>query len=174
MVNAEELSERVGMLSDYGQVEKNDHRIIGYNSRLDTLQAAILGVKIKYVEMWTVNRRAVAKKYDEALGHLPIKLPVEASGSESVYHLYVIQTKFSDECVAYLRDKGVMAQIHYPQSVQLQPCYSGLGYRRGDFPVSERLAAHGLSLPIFPEMTDQQVERVATTLENFHASKNLI
>lgn len=172
MVNDPALVDTVRMLADYGQVEKCDHRMIGYNSRLDTLQAAVLEAKLPYLRQWTEARRKAADTYNRVLSPLPVKRPGEAGNGRAVYHIYAIQLDDRDACLDFMREKGVMCQIHYPQSVHLQPCYAELGYRRGDFPVAETLAARGLSLPMYPEITDAQIEYVGETLAGFLKSKN--
>jgi dTDP-4-amino-4,6-dideoxygalactose transaminase len=161
------LAQTLKMLGDYGQSQPFRHEIVGYNSRLDTLQAAVLLAKMRYLEQWTEARRKLALAFNERLAGLPVKLPSEAPGARSVYHLYVIQLDRRDDCLAYLRERGVMAQVHYPTPIHLQPCYAALGYKKGDFVNSETLAERGLSLPFFPEMTEAQVDEVVDTLKSF-------
>ncbi|OHC75526.1 MAG: hypothetical protein A3G18_09370 [Rhodospirillales bacterium RIFCSPLOWO2_12_FULL_58_28] len=159
-------------LSNYGQNGRSMtgiHEDIGYNSRLDALQAAILLCKLPYLKEWTAARQRAAAKYDELLKPLPVKRPVTAKGAEPVYHLYVIQVDNRDACHAYLRENGVMAQIHYPKVIHLQECYKNLGYKKGDFPVAEDACKRILSLPIFPEITDEQISRTVETLARFTA-----
>ncbi len=163
----DELAATVRRFANYGQDENYRHQIVGYNSRLDNLQAAILLCKLPYLPAWTEARRRIAKLYDERLAALPVVRPGTAPGDEPVFHLYVIAVDDRDACLAYLRANGVMAQVHYPAVIHLQACYRELGYRRGDFPIAERAAARILSLPIFPEMTDDEVERVVATLTQF-------
>ena len=177
LVNNPALLEPIRMLADYGQAVKFEHTMVGYNSRLDTLQAAVLQAKLPYLERWTEARRAAAESYNQALARLPIKRPIEAGNGRAVYHIYVIQLadrEDRDACLDYMRDHGVMCQVHYPESVHLQPCYAELGHARGDFPVAEALSARGLSLPMFPEITDEQIGYVADTLAAFLKSKNRI
>lgn len=159
------LEKRLRILSDYGQSERFQHQCIGYNSRLDTLQAAVLLVKLKYLKDWTEKRRKLAALYCKHLSDLPIKLPTEAQNARAVYHLFVVQIEQRNKCLNQLRNAGIMAQVHYPQSVHLQPCYQELGYQKGDFPVSEMLSANGLSLPFFPDMTEAQVLEVVNALK---------
>ncbi len=170
LTDDDELAEAVLCLSNYGQKGRAAtaiHDGIGYNSRLDTLQAAILLCKLPYLERWTLARRRAAAKYDELLAPLSVKCPGTAPGAEPVYHLYVVQLDNRDACHAYLRDNGVMAQIHYPSLIHLQACYRDLGYKKGDFPVSEKVCERIVSLPIYPEITDQQIYRVVETLAHF-------
>lgn len=161
------LAERLLRLSDYGQSDPHRHPEIGFNSRLDTLQAAILLAKLPHLEAWTEARRRAAGWYDDRLAGLPVQRPATAPGAEPVYHLYVIQVDDRDACLAHLRDNGVMAQVHYHGIIHLQECYRDLGYGEGDFPVAEAAQKRILSLPIFPEITEAEVERVVTTLGEF-------
>jgi len=166
ITNDDELAERLRILSNYGQAEAFNHQMVGYNSRLDTIQAAVLLVKLKYLKAWTEKRQKLAETYRRHLQGLPIKLPTEAQNARAVYHLFVIQVPGydRDDCLKALRDQGIMAQVHYPESVHLQPCYQDLGYQKGDFPHSESLSESGLSLPFFPDMTDEQVQVIAEAL----------
>ena len=161
------LAERVRCLADYGQTERFHHAMVGWNSRLDTLQAAILRVKLPRLAGWNEARRARAKRYGELLAGLPIRLPREAPWAKAVYHLYVVEVDRRDECLAFLRTQGVMAQVHYPACVHLQPCYAELGYRPGDFPAAEAAKDRILSLPMYPELTDAQMRTVADALAAF-------
>jgi len=172
ITNNDAIAQRLRTLSDYGQSGKFNHQHVGYNSRLDTLQAAVLLVKLQYLHKWTEKRRMLAETYRRCLKHLAIKLPTEAQNARAVYHLFVIQVENRDQCLAHLHHNGIMAQVHYPRSVHLQPCYKQLGYRKGDFPVSENLAETGLSLPFFPDMTDDQVAEVADVLGQFINDRN--
>ncbi|MDA1091403.1 MAG: DegT/DnrJ/EryC1/StrS family aminotransferase [Proteobacteria bacterium] len=165
------LAARLRQLSNYGQNEPHRHQEIGFNSRLDTLQAAILLAKLPYLESWTAARRKAAALYDERLADLPVKRPVAAPGAEPVYHLYVIEVENRDACLAYLRDNAVMAQVHYHGVIHLQECYGDLGYRPGDFPVAERAQEHILSLPIYPQITERQIDQVVGTLAEFTSGK---
>lgn len=165
--NDASLAEILKRLANYGQSEPFHHELVGYNSRLDTLQAAILDAKMPHLAKWTEARRTVSAWYAERLAGLPIKCPAEAENAKCVYHLYVVQIDRRDECIAYLRDHGVMAQIHYPNPIHLQPCYADLGYRPGDFPVIEAASKRILSLPMYPELTQDQVGVVADTLSAF-------
>lgn len=167
VTNDAALAKRVKSLSDYGQSGHFDHEIVGYNSRLDTLQAAILNAKMPHLPAWTEARRRAAQWYAEALADLPLTCPTEAENARAVYHLYVIQIDSRDDCLEYLRDHGVMAQIHYPQPIHVQPCYAGLGYRAGSFPVVEAASTRILSLPMYAELTQSQVGVVADTLRAF-------
>jgi dTDP-4-amino-4,6-dideoxygalactose transaminase len=167
ITNDDDIAEKLRILSDYGQSDRFDHQSIGYNSRLDTIQAAILLVKLKYLKEWTNQRRKLAATYQQRLQNMPIKLPSEAQNARAVYHLFVIQVENRDQCLAQLRDQGIMAQVHYPNPIHMQPCYKQLGYEKGDFPHSERISKMGLSLPFFPDMTEDQIGEVASALGTF-------
>ena len=151
----------------YGQSKPFVHDIIGHNNRLDSIQAAILKVKLKYLKDWNKARQRIAQTYISGLSDLPIKLPVERPNAKAVYHLFVVEIDRRDECITHLRNEGIMAQIHYPTPIHLQPCYKHLGYRQGDFPVTEAAACRILSLPIYAELTDRQIGKVISSLRNF-------
>ena len=167
VTNQLDLADELKKLSDYGQSGRFNHEIIGYNSRLDTLQAAVLNTKMPYLSAWNEARRKVAVWYHTELQNMDLKLPTEAFDAKSVYHLFVIQIDDRDECLEYLHKKGIMAQIHYPSLIHLQPCYAHLGYGVGDFPVAEAAVSRILSLPMYPELTQEQVRVVVGALSSF-------
>ena len=171
LTDDDDLASRLRLLSDYGQDGPHQHLEIGLNSRLDTLQAAILMAKLPYLEEWTAARCRAAELYNEKLADMPVKLPVTALGAEPVFHLFVIQIENRDECLAYLRAKGVMAQVHYKGIIHLQKCYRDLGYASGDFPIAEQANKHILSLPMYAEITEQQIDYVVKTLDDFFSGK---
>jgi dTDP-4-amino-4,6-dideoxygalactose transaminase len=160
------IAKRLEMLRNYGQKEKYQHMFRGYNRRLDTLQAAILRVKLKYLEKWNAARRWNAVLYHKFLEGSGVALPGEAGGAESVWHLYVIRTEQRDMLRERLVGKGISASIHYPIPIHLQPAYKDLGYARGDFPVTEAQAQRILSLPMYAELTSDQIEFVALTIRD--------
>jgi dTDP-4-amino-4,6-dideoxygalactose transaminase len=167
VTNDRDVAKRLEMLRNYGQKEKYNHQFRGYNRRLDTLQAAILRVKLKYLEKWNAARRWNAKLYQEFLEGSGVVTPSETRGVESVWHLYVIRTEHRDTLRERLLSRGVSASIHYPIPVHLQPAYKDLGYKRGDFPIAEACAQRILSLPMYAELASQQVEFVARTIRDF-------
>ena len=167
VTNDTAIAKRVGMLRDYGQTRKYHHDSIGYNRRLDTLQAAILRVKLPYLDAWNAARRQHAKLYGELLDHSSVDLPAEADSAEHVYHLYVIRVRDRDRLRAYLQDKGIATGIHYPIPIHLQPAYHGLGYQTGDFPNTERCAEQILSLPMYAELTPGSIEYVAEAIRHY-------
>src|ERR1700704_6587606 len=160
------IAKRLEMLRNYGQKEKYQHMFRGYNRRLDTLQAAILRVKLKYLGKWNAARRWNAVLYHIFLEGSGVALPGEAGGAESVWHLYVIRTEQRDMLRERLVGKGISASIHYPIPIHLQPAYKDLGYARGDFPVTEVQAQRILSLPMYAELTSEQIEFVARAIRD--------
>jgi len=167
VTNDPDLAEKVRMLRNYGQSRKYHHDFLAFNSRLDTLQAAILRVKLKHMDEWNASRRRAAATYDRLLRELGIPAPKVADYSTHVYHLYVIRSKRRDELVAYLNSRGIGAGIHYPIPIHLQKAYSDLGYKQGDFPLAEAACGEVLSLPMFPEITDEQIEVVCDVVRSF-------
>jgi dTDP-4-amino-4,6-dideoxygalactose transaminase len=161
------IAGRVRQLADYGQTTRFHHGMVGFNSRLDTIQAAVLNAKLPYLDSWTEARRRNARLYDERLRPLRVKRPIEAVAARAVYHLYVIEIERRDECLAFLRENQVLAQVHYPQLIHAQPCYASLGYSTGAFPVAEAAVERILSLPMYPELTEAQIDRVVELIESF-------
>ncbi len=159
------MAEKIRQLRNYGQRVKYEHVVAGTNSRLDTLQAAVLRVKLRHLDEWNAARREHAAAYRVLLADLPVELPAAAEKVVHVYHLYVIQLGNREQVQEALRAHGVSTGIHYPIPIHLQQACAHLGYRRGNFPVTERAAARILSLPIYPEMTRAQREHVAAALE---------
>lgn len=162
------LAEKILMLRNYGSREKYKHEVIGHNMRLDELQAAFLSVKLRHLNEWTRQRQEIAAWYNEALAGIgDLILPEVDSNSTHVYHLYVIRTQYRDKLQAFLAEKGIGTLIHYPIPPHLQSAYNSLGYRKGDFPIAEELAETCLSLPIWPGMTEDQIEEVASAIKDF-------
>jgi dTDP-4-amino-4,6-dideoxygalactose transaminase len=162
-----EIAHSVRMLRNYGQIEKYHHELIGHNSRLDTLQAAVLRIKLHHLDLWNKSRRKIADLYREALCNIPVILPHCRPEAEHAYHLFVIRTEHRDSLMEYLHSKGIRAGIHYPVPLHLQKPYRELGYTAGQFPVSEKVCSEVLSLPIYPEMTEVQVALVAQAVKDF-------
>jgi dTDP-4-amino-4,6-dideoxygalactose transaminase len=160
--NDNELAQKVRMLRDHGQIEKYYHRVEGYNGRLDSIQAGILGIKLKYVPRWNEMRRAAASRYGELFGDTDgkIKLPFEPACCKAVYHLYVARVQNRDELIRQLGSAGIGAGIHYPIPLHLQEAYRTLGYQEGDFPITEKVAKEIVSLPMYPQLREDQQSRV--------------
>jgi len=169
VTNNEEIAEKIKLLRNHGRITKKyEHEIEGYSSRLDNLQAAILKIKLKYLNQWNDMRRSNAKKYSELLSNISsIIIPYEADYAKHVYHLYVIRTeKGRDKLREELKYNGVATGIHYPIPLHLQPAYKYLGYKRGDFPITEECSQKILSLPMFAELNYEQIEKIVGVIKN--------
>jgi dTDP-4-amino-4,6-dideoxygalactose transaminase len=134
---------------------------------MEGLQGAVLGVQLPHLTAWNQRRRAIAHRYHELLKDTPLRLPIEAAWAESVYHLYVVRHAARDRLKAHLEQSGVGTALHYPHPLHLQKCFAQFGHQPGDFPVAERAARECLSLPIYPELTDEQVDFVAASIRQF-------
>ena len=168
VTNDDELAEKVGLLRNHGCAEKHVHEMEGVNSRLDSLQAAVLRVKLRHLEKWTENRVATARRYGERLADIEnVVVPRRNDLARHVYHLYVIRTKARDALREHLQSQGVSTGIHYPIPLHLQPAYRYLGHQRGDFPAAEAAADEILSLPMDGEVTADQVDHVCDTVRDF-------
>jgi dTDP-4-amino-4,6-dideoxygalactose transaminase len=162
------LADRMAMFARHGGLTKGDHQIEGINSRLDGLQAAILSVKLKYLARWTLERRRVAERYLELLEKIEdLDLPVQDQDSEAVWHLFVVGHDQRDGLAAYLKQDGIQTAINYPRALPFLPCYARLMHRPEEFPVAHRMQSRILSLPIFPEMTEQQIVTVVRSIRKF-------
>jgi dTDP-4-amino-4,6-dideoxygalactose transaminase len=156
-----ELSERIKILRDHGQVRKYFHSLVGWNCRMDGIQAAVLQIKLRQLEEANQRRRDRAAQYDAGLREFgEIIAPTQASYARHVYHIYAIRVGNRDETIKCLADQGIATGIHYPVPVHLQEAYHPLGYTPGAFPIAERCAAEFVSLPMYPELTHSQVEQV--------------
>jgi dTDP-4-amino-4,6-dideoxygalactose transaminase len=158
------VAQKIRQLRNYGQRVKYHHDLAGTNSRLDTLQAAILRVKLRHLDQWNAARRTHAAAYSRLLKDLPVVRPVEIPEAKHIYHLYVIETEGRDHVRSVLQTHGIETGIHYPVPVHLQKACTSLGHRVGAFPVTEAAAAKILSLPMFAELTEGQLEHVAHSL----------
>ncbi|OGR29739.1 MAG: erythromycin biosynthesis sensory transduction protein eryC1 [Desulfobacca sp. RBG_16_60_12] len=166
--NDEELARTIRMLRDHGQAKKYYHEIEGYNGKLDAIQAGILQIKLGHLAEWNEKRRTCAQRYQEMLGSAEgIILPYEGSSGKAVYHLYVVRVHNRDELQRRLTAAAIGTGIHYPIPLHQQSAYRTLGYKRGDFPITERLAAEILSLPMFPGLTPAQQSRVVEQVLEF-------
>lgn len=164
------IAARLRMLRDYGQQVKYHHIMRGYNRRLDTLQAAVLRVKLGHLDTWNRARREHSERYHRLLAESAAILPTHSPLLEPVYHLFVIRTAERDALRAYLQSHGIGTGIHYPVPVHLQQAYEDLGYTIGDFPVTERFAQEILSLPMYPELMPEQIEHVAESILYFEST----
>lgn len=165
----QELYDRMRLLHDHGSREKYRHEVIGHNYRLEGIQAAVLNVKLRYIDRWTEERRSHARLYRELLGDINgIITPEEMPYARHVYHLYVVRAKKRDGLQAFLKGKGIETGLHYPIPLHLQKAFDYLGYKKGDFPVAEQYAGEILSLPMYPELTEEQIRYVAEKIKEFY------
>jgi dTDP-4-amino-4,6-dideoxygalactose transaminase len=168
----DELAGRVARLRDHGRVSKYEHAEVGWGERLDTLQAAVLRVKLERLEAGNAARERLARRYDEALAGVgDLVVPARVDGRTSAWHLYVVRSGRRDELLAHCRAAGVEAGAHYPVPLHLQPAWRHLGYARGDLPVSEAWAAECLSLPLYPELSEEQQDRVIAAVHAFFGER---
>ncbi|MBC7188208.1 MAG: DegT/DnrJ/EryC1/StrS family aminotransferase [Calditrichaeota bacterium] len=168
VTNDRGLAERIRMLRDHGQAKKYYHRLLGWNDRMDGIQAAVLSVKLRYLPEWNKARRAHAATYQRLLsGNTALFVPYEAPYGQHVYHVYAIRTEQRDAMLEYLAKRDIACGIHYPVPIHLQEAYRFLRLGEGSYPVAERCARQFLSLPMYPELTHQQIEYVARAIELF-------
>lgn len=158
--------DKVKMLRVHGAKIKYYHDMVGLNSRLDSMQAAILDVKLKYLNDWNRRRIAIAERYNRELVNY-VKVPCITGNGDQIFHLYSILTDRRDDLEKYLHEKGISTGVYYPVPLHLQNCFAEFGYREGDLPVSERVCRQVLSLPVFPEMTDEQIDYVVRSIKQF-------
>lgn len=165
--NNETLAEKLRMLRNYGQSKRYYHETIGFNSRLDEIQASILREKLKFLDQWIERRRAIAVKYRVGIHSDKISLPEEAPNRTHAYHLFVVRCQERNRLEEYLKGNGIGTLIHYPVPVHIQNAYKWLGNRKGDFPEAERAAEEVLSLPCYPELTDKEITTVCDCINRF-------
>jgi len=167
ITNDDELAESVRTLRVHGGRSEYHHNVVGYNSRLDTLQAAILSVKLKHLQAWTEARRVHAGLYDKEFEGLPLAAPIARDWAYHIYNQYTIASGKREELMVVLKDKGIGHKVYYPLPFHLQECFADLGYQKGDFPNSEKAAASVLSIPIFGEMTGDEQAEVIQAIQTF-------
>lgn len=168
LVNNMELLNRLKMLRNYGQNKRYFHQSVGFNSRLDEIQAAILRVKLRYLDSWNAKRCELAVRYDQALTGLPMKPITRSQEGNHVFHLYVVRAESRDSIQKALEMRGIHSLLHYPLPVHLQVAYSHLGYGRGDFPVAENNADRILSLPIYPQLSREEQNHVIVSIRSYY------
>jgi dTDP-4-amino-4,6-dideoxygalactose transaminase len=166
VTNDDGLADRLRALRDHAQSQRYHHDEIGFNYRMDAFQGAILGIKLRHLERWTEGRRRLAARYLAHLKGLPLVLPVEAEGRRHVWHLFVVRHPERERLRHELHERGIQTGLHYPIPVHLQKAYAHLGYQAGDFPVAEQVGRECITLPLFPEMTDSQQDRVIEALSD--------
>lgn len=173
VTNDPEIAEKVSMLRVHGAEKKYFHSALGCNSRLDELQAAVLRIKLNYLDNWTESRRAIASTYNNHFSELKnkqniiLKLPEEPDYAYHVYHQYTIQTEKRDDLQMFLKERGIGSVIYYPQPMHLQKVFTPLGYNQGDFPNTEHATNQVLSLPMFPELIDEEIRQVVSIISEF-------
>ena len=171
----EDLAKKVKSLRVHGSTETYFHDVVGLNSRLDEIQAAILRVRLRHLEEWNEDRRQAAARYAllfREAGLLgKVRLPAEAPGNTHIYHQYVTRCEARDELQAHLESKGISSRVYYPLCLHLQPCFRGLGYKEGDFPEAERLSRDCLALPIFPELEAGEQEWLVSEVSEFYRNR---
>jgi dTDP-4-amino-4,6-dideoxygalactose transaminase len=170
LTNDEALARKARLLLNHGRIEKYNSIVSGYNYRMDTLQAAILRVKLCHLPRWNDLRRQRACLYDKLLAGTPVATPREMGYGTHVYHLYVIQTDRRDALAAYLKQRDIATGVHYPIPIHRQAAFAGNEHRQGSFSVTDRLAPRILSLPLFPELASEEVETVVQAILDFHRS----
>ncbi|MCC7429701.1 DegT/DnrJ/EryC1/StrS family aminotransferase [bacterium] len=169
ITNDEELRNKMQLLRDHGSKVRYVHEVFGHNYRMEGLQGAVLGVKLKYIEKWTEMRRKNAALYNKHLAGIPqLATPKEASFAKHVYHLYVVQVENREELIKFLNSKGISTGLHYPIPLHLQKAFECYNYKKGDFPGAEAESSKILSLPMFPELTEEQIIFVADTIKEFY------
>lgn len=170
--NDEKIVQKVMMLRDHGQARKYYHDFEGYNGRLDAIQTGILRVKLKHLSDWNEKRRQKAYRYNEMFGQIDsLILPYEPSRTKGVYHLYIVRVQKREELQKYLSERGVATGLHYPIPLHLQKAYGGLGHIEGSFPVTEKVGKEILSLPMFPQITEDQQDEVVNRIKEFISAR---
>jgi dTDP-4-amino-4,6-dideoxygalactose transaminase len=166
--NSDSLADDIRTLRDHGQKPRYFYKVIGGNFRLDGIQGAVLNVKLKYLDDWNDKRRQNAALYDSLFAGSPVRTPETDSGNVSIYHQYTITVPKRDELQKYLADNDIGSAAFYPKPLHLQDCFKELGYKQGDMPVAERLCDEVLSLPVYPELSREEIEYVADTVLKFY------
>ncbi len=168
--NNDEIAEKVRLLRNIGQKVKYYHEVKGFNHRLDTMQAAVLKVKLPHLDDWNASRRRAAATYNDLLRDLPLITPLTPAYAEHIFHLYVIRVLNREALMEHLKSKGIASGLHYPIPIHVQPAYTELGYKAGDFPITEAYAENILSLPMYPELDDDKVAYVVDAIREFFQS----
>jgi dTDP-4-amino-4,6-dideoxygalactose transaminase len=166
------IAKRLRSLRDHGRITKYEHAEIGFNYRMDSVQGAVLNVKLPFLDEWNEGRRRWAASYRQRLSTTRLTLPSLVSGTEPVYHLFAARSPNRDDLLPFLASRGIETGVHYPIPLHLQPAFSFLGHKPGDFPVAEAIGNEVFSLPIFPEMNDLQFEHVCDSIDEFFAANH--
>jgi len=165
------IAKTMKMIRDHGQAQKYYHDMEGYNGRLDAIQAGLLHVKLQHLAKWNAQRRERAAEYNRLLQSVEVILPFEPQNSHAIYHLYVVRTADREAFMEHLKQAGIGTGIHYPIPLHLQKAYADMGYKKGDFPITEKVSAEIVSLPMFPQLTIDQQARVAQKIANFTSGR---
>jgi len=167
VTNDADLAKRIDILRKHGSKKKYHAELMGFNSRLDEIQAAILRVMLRYLDKWTEARRQIACRYNKGLKNLPIITPFESQGVYHIYHQYTIRSKERDELISFLKEAGIMTVVYYPVPIHLQKVFSFLGYRKGDFIEAETASNEVLSLPMYPELLVDRQDIIVAQIKRF-------
>ena len=167
VTNNKELADKIRCLRVHGTERRYFHSMVGYNSRLDTLQAAVLRVKLKYLNEWNRKRQEHARLYNEALAHTEVITPHVAPNNTHIYHQYTLRVPRRNTLEKYLTEKGISYALYYPLPLHLQECYRNLGYQKGDLPESEKAACETISIPVYPELTRKEQDYIIKTVKDF-------
>ncbi len=167
VTNSRVLADKIRLLGQHGSKKKYHHELVGINSRLDEIQAAILLVKMRFLDRWNSRRAKIAARYNSGLKGLPLGLPVTPPGFKHIYHLYSIMTRKRDALAAHLEKREIGTGVYYPHPLHLEACFKALGYRNGDFPVAEETSRQILSLPVYPELTESNQAVAIAAIQDF-------
>ncbi|MHB1254260.1 MAG: DegT/DnrJ/EryC1/StrS family aminotransferase, partial [Candidatus Humimicrobiaceae bacterium] len=167
VTNNEDLAEKIKLLRNYGFEDRYKSIIRGFNSRLDEIQAALLDFKLSKLDEWNLRRKQISEMYNKGLKGLPIILPSTVPDNKHVFHLFVIRVKQREKFMKFMSDEGISTVIHYPIPIHLQPAYKYLNYKKGILPVTEKVAEGTVSLPIFPDLEDVEVDYVIKSIKKF-------
>jgi dTDP-4-amino-4,6-dideoxygalactose transaminase len=168
LTNRQDIYEKIKILRNQGNAKKYYHSMLGFNNRLDSIQAAVLNVKLKYLDSWNKKRQENAEYFSQRLKDAQIKTPTVAGYTTHIYHQYVLRLNGSSEkLVEYLNGKGIDARVYYPVPLHLQECFGCLGYKKGDFPESEKASLETLAVPVYPDLTRQEMEYIVESIREF-------
>ncbi len=168
LTNNRDTAEMLKVLRNQGNVEKYNHLVIGFNNRLDTLQAAVLGVKLKYLDLWNKRRQENAEYFNRNFNDLELKTPFVPAYNTHIYHQYVLHlSEQSSKLIEHLRNKNIDARVYYPKPLHLQECFKYLGYKKGDFPESEKAAQQTLAIPVYPDLTKEEMDYIVASIKEF-------
>jgi dTDP-4-amino-4,6-dideoxygalactose transaminase len=168
LTNSKTIAEKLRILRNQGNKDKYYHLVLGYNHRLDTIQAAVLGVKLKYLDSWNRKRQEIAAYYNQGLKGLEIKTPAVREFTTHIYHQYVLRLNSpSKKLIEHLKNKEIDARVYYPVPLHLQKCFKYLGYKKGDFPESEKASLETLAIPIYPDLAKEEIEHIIESIRGF-------